>query len=160
MKLKNTLFLSLFMLTTFSIMVVPVNSVGTYLEKGSGGASFEPKTLDGTRIVLEDGLILPANQAYHIWQGWYQEGWKDLSTIDKEYFKLLTMKLTIDGEPVKLHTWKHHYKEVEYNGKILVDVMFKIFYVEFKEGYFQVGDHSFLLKATNIPDIFATINFT
>jgi len=160
MKLKRTLFLSLFILTTFSGMIVSVNGVGTYLEKESGGVKFPPKLLDGNRIELNgEEYELPANKAYHIWQGWYQEGWTELSQFVKFNFKYRTMTLTINGEPVKLHTWKRHYKVIEYNGTTLVDVMFKVFYVEFKEDYFALGEYNFTLSPTNIPSINCTVNF-
>jgi len=160
MKLKRTLFLSLFILTTFSSLVVPVNGTGTYVESKSGGAKFPPKLLDGTRIELNgESYDLPANESYHIWQGWYQVGWTNLSQFDKLNFKYLTMTLTINDEPVKLHTWKRHYKEIVYDGEILVDVMFKIWYVEFKEDHFAPGEYDFTLSPTNVPNIDCTVTF-
>ena len=161
MKLKNMLFLSLFLLSTLGSMAGSVHGVGTYLAKESDGEKFPPKLLDGTRIDLENGpFTLPANQPYHIYQGWFQVGWNDLSSDGKVYFKALTMTLTINDEPIKLHTWKRHFKEINLGGTQYFDVMIKIFYVEFPEDYFSTGAYNFELKATNIPTIDVTINFT
>jgi hypothetical protein len=160
MKLKRSLLVGLLVLTAFSGLVASANGASTYLDMESGGATFPPKLLDGARIDLGDGpLSLPADQPYHIWQGWAQPGWTDLSSDGKVYFKALTMTLTIDGEPVKLHTWKGHFKEVYIGGTLYLDAMVKIYYVEFPEYYFSPGNYNFVLRATNIETIDVVIDF-
>jgi hypothetical protein len=160
MKFKRSLIFCLIMVTAFSVAVVSANGVSVYLGEASGGPTFPPKLLDGTKIDLEDGPItLPADQPYHVWQGWAQPGWTDLSSDGKVYFKALTVSLTIDGDPVKLKTWKGHFKELNVGGVLYYDVMIKIFYAEFPEGYFSAGDYDFVLKATNKPTIDVTITF-
>ena len=159
MKFNKPLIIGLIMLTAFNITVASANGVSVYLKENSGGPTFPPKLLDGTRIELVDGLTLPADQPYHVWQGWAQPGWTDLNSDGKVYFKALTMTLTIDGESVKLKTWKGHFKELDIGGALVYDVMVKIFYVEFPENHFNAGGYNFVLKATNMETIDVTINF-
>jgi len=152
MKLKRTLFLSIFM------MVAMCSIGGTVLAAPS--KTFPPDFLDGTRINLyEKPYKYPANQAYHIWQGWAQENWSDLSSDGKVDFKAFTITLMINEEPVKLNTWKRHFKEINIDDKLYFDVMIKIFYVEFPAYYFEKGKYVFEMYPTNQPTRTVTIRF-
>ena len=88
------------------------------------------------------------------------EDWSKLSSDEKLNFTYRTVSLTIDGEPVKLKKWQHHYTEFEYGGETYYDVKVKIFYVEFPANYFEKGKYVFELRPTNLPTQTVTIRFS
>ncbi len=152
MKLKRTLFLSIFM------MVAMYSLGGTVLAAPS--KTFPPGFLDGNRINLyEKPYKYPADEPSHVYQGWLIADWSQLTSDEKLNFNYLTVSLTIDGEPVKLRKWQHHYTELEIGGEIYYDVKVKIFYVEFPAYYFEKGKYVFELRPTNIPTRTVTIRF-
>ena len=158
MKLRHILILCLFLATSLSMGVSA--SVADPVVMEASEKPFPPKFLDGNRIDLYNGPYqYPAGEPSYVFQGWFQPNWSDLTSDEKLYFKYLTVDLTIDGEPIKLKKWQHHYKEFELNGVTYYDVKFKGFYVEFKEYHFETGDYVFELRPTNQPTQTVTITF-
>jgi len=153
MKLKRTLFLSIFM------MVAMCSLGGTVLAAPS--QTFPPDFLDGNRINLyEKPYKYPADEPSHVYQGWLIADWSQLTSDEKLNFNYLTVSLTIDGEPVKLKKWQHHYTELEIGGEIYNDVKIKIFYVEFPAYYFEKGKYVFELRGTSEFTRTVTIRFS
>jgi hypothetical protein len=153
MKLKRTLFLSLFM------MVAMYSLGGTVLAAPS--QTFPPDFLDGNRINLyEKPYRYPADEPSHVYQGWLEADWSQLTSDEKLNFNYLTVSLTINGEPVKLKKWQHHYTELEYGGETYYDAKVKIFYVEFPANYFEKGKYVFELRGTSEFTRTVTIRFS
>jgi len=160
MKLKRALLLSLLLVVVSSGLGVAYGT-GPYVVEASAVKEFPPKLLDGTRMDLyEEPYQYSADELNYVFHGWFQEGWGDLSSDGKLYFKYLTITLTIDGVPVKLHKWQHHYKEFVFEGETYYDVKLKYFYVEFPTNYFEPGDYVFELRPTNQPTQIVTLNFS
>jgi hypothetical protein len=153
MKLKRTLFLSLF-------MMVAMYSLGATV-LAAPSQTFPPKFLDGNRINLyEKPYRYPVDEPSYVFQGWIMEDWSQLNSDEKFNLTYRTMSLTIDGVPVKLKKWQHHYPVLEYGGETYYDAKVKIFYVEFPANYFDKGKYVFELRPTNIPTRTVTIKFS
>jgi hypothetical protein len=158
MKLRHILFLSLFVIAAFNLGGSV--SVAAPATGDAPGKAFPPKFLDGNRLNLyEKPYRYPADEPSHVFQGWFLPNWSDLTSDEKLYFNYLTVELTIDGEPVKLKTWQHHYAEFEFDGVTYYDVKVKGFYVEFPAYHFEKGKYVFELRPTNQPTQTVTIKF-
>jgi len=160
MKLKSVLFLSLILVVVSSSLGGVAYGTRPDADVKSAVKEFPPQFLDGNRINLyEKPYRYPANEPSYVFHGFFQEDWTQLSSDAKLYFNYLTIKLTIDGVPVRLHKWQHHYKELVFEGETFYDVMVKEFYIEFPANYFEQGKYVFELRPTNWPTRTVTIKF-
>lgn len=160
MKLKSVLFLSLILVVVSSSLGGVANCTRPYVDVKSAVKEFPPKFLDGNRIDLyEKPYRYPTEEPSYVFHGWFYYGWSELSSDDKLYFNYLTITLTIDGVPVKLHKWQHHYKEFVFEGETYYDVKLKYYYVEFPAYYFEKGKYVFELRPTNEPTRTVPIKF-
>jgi hypothetical protein len=127
---------------------------------GAPGQVFPPKFLDGNEIDLyEKPYMYAVDEPSYVFHGWFQPQWSSLTSDERLYFTYLTVSLTIDGEPVQLKKWQHHYSEFEYQGTVYYDVKVKGFYVEFPAYHFEKGKYVFELRPTNLPTRTVAIKF-
>ena len=159
MKLRYILILSLFVAAALNLgssvsLADPAQGVAP-------GKAFPPKFLDGNRLNLyEKPYRYPADEPSYVFHGFFIDGWSDLTSDEKKiYYNYLTMELTIDGEPVKLKKWQHHYAEFEFGGVTYYDVKIKGFYMEFPAYHFETRDYVFKLMPTSEPTQTVTIKF-
>ena len=161
MKLKRALLLSLLLVVVSSSLGGVAYGTRPYGVEASAVKEFPPKFLDGNRIDLyEKPNRYSANEPSYVFHGWIYYGWSDLSSDSKLNFNYLTITLTIDGVPVKLRKWQHHYKEFVFEGETYYDVKLKYFYVEFPANYFEPGKYVFEIRPTGVDTQTVTINFS
>lgn len=160
MKLKNVLFLSLILVVVSSSLGGVAYGTRPDADVKSAVKEFPPKFLDGNRIDLyEAPYRYPANEPSYVFHGFIQEDWSQLSSDWKLYFTYLTITLTIDDVPVRLHKWQHHYKKLVFEGETYYDVKVKFYYAEFPAYYFEQGKYVFELRPTTFPTRTVAIKF-
>jgi len=132
---KRLLLVFLLSASVLSLNIVPISAINTI----PGSTSRLPPEFTGNKIDIYEGpeyVELPANEPCYIDHGLGFPNWSNASMREKLNF-MSSKAVFLLGVDYVLTELDIYY---EYNRN--EDIMWKMFYIQFPEGYFQ-GEHTF-----------------